>query len=56
MAVTVNVTALLLVPPTLTITLAAPADSELGTVAVIEVADQEVTVACTPPMLTVLVP
>lgn len=54
--VTVKLTELLFAPPTLTITCAAPADRELGTVAAIELADQEVTVACTPPMLTVLVP
>jgi hypothetical protein len=55
-AVTVKFSELLLVPPTVIIMLAAPADRVLGTVAVMDASDQEATVAVVPPKVTVLVP
>ena len=53
--VTVKAAAFEATPPTVTVTLTAPAP-RAGTVAVIEVALHEVTVAVVAPMLTVLVP
>lgn len=47
---------MLLVPPTLTVTLTAPTERLLGTVTVIDVLDHDITVACVEPKLTVLDP